>query len=100
MRRYMRAMRNADNTGLPFMKMHGLGNDFVVLDGRACTIEMTRLVLDFDFVEGHLEFGPGLGRFEDMIAKEQQLLVGRSPLRIGRGRFGKHLCRLILRQLE
>ncbi len=41
MRRYMRAMRNADNTGLPFMKMHGLGNDFVVLDGRVCTIEMT-----------------------------------------------------------
>ena len=23
------------DTGLPFMKMHGLGNDFVVLDGRA-----------------------------------------------------------------
>jgi diaminopimelate epimerase len=21
-------------TGLPFIKMHGLGNDFVVLDGR------------------------------------------------------------------
>lgn len=47
-----------------------------------------------------LEFGPRLGRFEDMIAKEQQLLVGRSPLRVGRGRFGKHLCRLILRQFE
>ena len=28
-------MTDARNTGLPFMKMHGLGNDFVVLDGRA-----------------------------------------------------------------
>ncbi len=27
-------MSQADNTGLPFFKMHGLGNDFVVLDGR------------------------------------------------------------------
>ena len=32
--------RNSDN-GLPFMKMHGLGNDFVVLDGRARAIEMS-----------------------------------------------------------
>ena len=23
------------DTGLPFMKMHGLGNDFVVVDARA-----------------------------------------------------------------
>ena len=29
------------DTGLPFMKMHGLGNDFVVLDARARTIEVT-----------------------------------------------------------
>jgi diaminopimelate epimerase len=28
-------MTDARETGLPFMKMHGLGNDFVVLDGRA-----------------------------------------------------------------
>ncbi|QJF52899.1 diaminopimelate epimerase [Roseobacter ponti] len=28
-------MRHDDQTGLPFMKMHGLGNDFVVLDARA-----------------------------------------------------------------
>ncbi len=29
-------MRRSDQqTGLPFMKMHGLGNDFVVIDGRA-----------------------------------------------------------------
>lgn len=29
------------NTGLPFMKMHGLGNDFVVLDARARPLEVT-----------------------------------------------------------
>ncbi|MFC4669322.1 diaminopimelate epimerase [Seohaeicola nanhaiensis] len=27
--------------GLPFMKMHGLGNDFVVVDGRARAVEIT-----------------------------------------------------------
>ncbi len=37
----MRAMRNATNTELPFMKMHGLGNDFVVLDGRGHNLEVT-----------------------------------------------------------
>lgn len=31
----MPAMRDLKNTGLPFMKMHGLGNDFVVVDARA-----------------------------------------------------------------
>lgn len=31
----MRAMRQESRAGLPFMKMHGLGNDFVVLDARA-----------------------------------------------------------------
>ena len=30
----MRAMKADMTTGLPFMKMHGLGNDFVVLDAR------------------------------------------------------------------
>ncbi|MCR8549413.1 diaminopimelate epimerase [Salipiger sp. P9] len=33
-------MKHAPDT-LPFMKMHGLGNDFVVLDGRAQKIEIT-----------------------------------------------------------
>lgn len=37
----MAAMRDADDTGLPFMKMHGLGNDFVVLDARAQRITVT-----------------------------------------------------------
>ncbi len=30
-----------DQTGLPFMKMHGLGNDFVVLDARGQNIAVT-----------------------------------------------------------
>ncbi|WP_195821339.1 diaminopimelate epimerase [Roseobacter sp. MH60115] len=34
-------MRSDDHTGLPFMKMHGLGNDFVVLDARAQKIDVT-----------------------------------------------------------
>ncbi|NVK59374.1 MAG: diaminopimelate epimerase [Rhodobacteraceae bacterium] len=36
----MRAMERASDT-MPFMKMHGLGNDFVVLDGRAQTMRLT-----------------------------------------------------------
>ncbi|MDZ7709560.1 MAG: diaminopimelate epimerase [Roseovarius sp.] len=34
-------MSDAQDTGLPFMKMHGLGNDFVVLDGRAREITLS-----------------------------------------------------------
>lgn len=38
------------DTGLPFMKMHGLGNDFVVLDGRvrapALSIALIRAIAD------------------------------------------------------
>ncbi|MGY3438945.1 MULTISPECIES: diaminopimelate epimerase [unclassified Marinovum] len=34
-------MSIAKNSNLPFMKMHGLGNDFVVVDGRARPVEMT-----------------------------------------------------------
>ena len=34
MPRYMRRMYSDLTNGLPFMKMHGLGNDFVVLDAR------------------------------------------------------------------
>lgn len=29
------------DTPLPFRKMHGLGNDFVVLDARACTLDLS-----------------------------------------------------------
>ncbi|WP_205626880.1 diaminopimelate epimerase [Pseudoponticoccus marisrubri] len=34
-------MEQMPHTGLPFMKMHGLGNDFVVLDARARPVEVT-----------------------------------------------------------
>jgi diaminopimelate epimerase len=34
-------MMDAQYTGLPFMKMHGLGNDFVVVDARARSVEVT-----------------------------------------------------------
>lgn len=34
-------MGNSYLSGMPFMKMHGLGNDFVVLDGRAESIDVT-----------------------------------------------------------
>ena len=37
----MRAMQGPDNRILPFMKMHGLGNDFVVLDARGRSYEVT-----------------------------------------------------------
>ncbi|MFU8863045.1 MAG: diaminopimelate epimerase [Rhodobacterales bacterium] len=37
----MRAMDKDHRAGLPFMKMHGLGNDFVVLDARAQTLGLT-----------------------------------------------------------
>ncbi|WP_407644489.1 diaminopimelate epimerase [Chachezhania sediminis] len=37
---YMRPMSNAATPDLPFMKMHGLGNDFVVLDARARPIDV------------------------------------------------------------
>lgn len=34
-------MRDWTGTGLPFAKMHGLGNDFVVIDGRPRAVEVT-----------------------------------------------------------
>ena len=36
-----RSMSDHDHNNLPFMKMHGLGNDFVVLDGRVRDIDVT-----------------------------------------------------------
>ena len=37
----MRAMREQSDTNLAFMKMHGLGNDFVVVDARARDVNIT-----------------------------------------------------------
>lgn len=39
---YMAAMRGDSENTLPFMKMHGLGNDFVVLDARAQKINVNQ----------------------------------------------------------
>jgi diaminopimelate epimerase len=43
-------MKDSDRQGLPFMKMHGLGNDFVVIDARAADSgigpELVRAVAD------------------------------------------------------
>src|SRR6056297_428516 len=38
---YMRGMNMRADSKLPFMKMHGLGNDFVVLDARAHPLNVT-----------------------------------------------------------
>ncbi len=40
--RYMRQMYSDMTNGLPFMKMHGLGNDFVVLDARESVVPAAR----------------------------------------------------------
>nr|WP_170539844.1 diaminopimelate epimerase [Ruegeria arenilitoris] len=37
----MPAMQQRSDTGLPFMKMHGLGNDFVIVDARAHPVQIT-----------------------------------------------------------
>lgn len=43
---YMRFMISDRRAGLPFMKMHGLGNDFVVLDARAQSVSLSdRLII-------------------------------------------------------
>ncbi|WP_282119832.1 diaminopimelate epimerase [Ruegeria atlantica] len=52
----MRAMQGLQNTGLPFMKMHGLGNDFVVVDARASA---TRISPALARGIGHRQFGVG-----------------------------------------
>lgn len=41
----MRAMDKERRAGLPFMKMHGLGNDFVVLDERARPLALTEALI-------------------------------------------------------
>ncbi len=52
----MPAMQQISDTGLPFMKMHGLGNDFVIVDARAHAVpisaELARGI-------GHRQFGVG-----------------------------------------
>lgn len=52
----MRRMYSNQTPVLPFMKMHGLGNDFVVLDARAQAIEVTP---EMAKAIGHRQFGVG-----------------------------------------
>ncbi|MFG6578881.1 diaminopimelate epimerase [Sulfitobacter sp. 1A13191] len=49
-------MYSDQTPGLPFMKMHGLGNDFVVLDARAEGIDVTPAMAQ---AIGHRQFGVG-----------------------------------------
>ncbi len=41
----MRLMTSSNTTNLPFMKMHGLGNDFVVIDARALEIPLSQALV-------------------------------------------------------
>ncbi|MEM6888831.1 MAG: diaminopimelate epimerase [Pseudomonadota bacterium] len=52
----MAAMQRTYDTGLPFMKMHGLGNDFVVVDARAHPVDVTPALAKGI---GHRQFGVG-----------------------------------------
>ncbi|WP_411976414.1 diaminopimelate epimerase [Sulfitobacter faviae] len=49
-------MYSDQTPGLPFMKMHGLGNDFVVFDARAKGIDVTPAMAQ---AIGHRQFGVG-----------------------------------------
>ncbi|KIC45001.1 diaminopimelate epimerase [Ruegeria sp. ANG-S4] len=63
----MPAMQQVNDTELPFMKMHGLGNDFVIVDARAqagaITPAMARGI-------GHRQFGVGFDQLAIIEAGE------------------------------
>ncbi len=52
----MPAMTDLAHNGLPFMKMHGLGNDFVVIDARAQAVAVTPALAQ---AVAHRQFGVG-----------------------------------------
>ncbi len=52
----MPAMQQILDTELPFMKMHGLGNDFVIVDARAHAVKISPAVAK---AIGHRQFGVG-----------------------------------------
>ncbi|WP_226689058.1 diaminopimelate epimerase [Ruegeria arenilitoris] len=52
----MPAMQRMMTSGLPFMKMHGLGNDFVIVDARAQSVEISPALARGI---GHRQFGVG-----------------------------------------
>lgn len=59
---------NTRDTGLPFMKMHGLGNDFVVLDARAHAIDLTDSQVT---AIAHRQMGVGFDQLTLIEASEQ-----------------------------
>lgn len=59
---------NTRDTGLPFMKMHGLGNDFVVLDARATAIDLTDSQVT---AIAHRQMGVGFDQLTLIEASEQ-----------------------------
>ncbi|MAD94056.1 MAG: diaminopimelate epimerase [Rhodobacteraceae bacterium] len=62
----MNAMDSLKN-GLPFLKMHGLGNDFVIIDARAAenpvTVEMAKAI-------GHRYFGVGFDQLAVLTSSD------------------------------
>ena len=67
-RRYMPAMSHINPSGLPFMKMHGLGNDFVVVDARVQSVTITPQMAQGI---GHRQFGIGFDQLA-VISSGQQ----------------------------
>lgn len=62
-RRIRPAMMSRDTSGLPFMKMHGLGNDFVVIDARGAG--RPRVTADLARAMGDRHRGVG---FDQLVA--------------------------------
>lgn len=93
---YMRAMDHSwGNDGLPFMKMHGLGNDFVVVDARGrsnpITPEIARgigdrhfgvgfdqlaVILDTDEADARLEFWNADGSLSSACGNATRCIAG------------------------
>ncbi len=63
----MAAMQQRPDTGLPFMKMHGLGNDFVIVDARAHPVQITPALARGI---GHRQFGVGFDQLAVIESSE------------------------------
>ncbi|MEM9966548.1 MAG: diaminopimelate epimerase [Pseudomonadota bacterium] len=61
-------MSDDTHTSLPFMKMHGLGNDFVILDARETSFRMTAQLAK---AMGHRHFGVGFDQLAIISASDQ-----------------------------
>ncbi|WP_299881219.1 diaminopimelate epimerase [uncultured Sulfitobacter sp.] len=59
-------MSNSSTSGMPFMKMHGLGNDFVVVDARA---QMQPVTSKLAQAVGHRHFGVGFDQLAVITAE-------------------------------